>query len=59
MATLYDLGLETAALTDLLALFARATEEAGRLIRADHTSVFRFDDKEQRMGPKNIAPSNW
>jgi hypothetical protein len=19
----------------------------------------RFDDKEQRMGPKNIAPSNW
>ena len=49
MATLYDLGLETAALTDLLALFARATEEAGRLIRADHTSVFRFDDKEQLL----------
>ena len=37
MATLYDLGLETAALTDLQALFARATEEAGRLIKADHT----------------------
>jgi signal transduction histidine kinase/DNA-binding response OmpR family regulator len=49
MATLYDLGLETAALTDLQALFARATEEAGRLIRADHTSVFRFDDKEQLL----------
>ena len=27
MATLYDLGLETAALQDLRALFARATEE--------------------------------
>jgi len=47
MATLYDLGLETAALTDLLALFTRATEEAGRLIRADHSSVFRFDDKDE------------
>ena len=47
MATLYDLGLETAALQDLQALFARATEEAGRLIRADHSSVFRFDDREQ------------
>src|SRR5262245_26188311 len=47
MATLYDLGLETAALTDLQALFARATEEAGRLIKADHSSVFRFDDREQ------------
>lgn len=47
MATLYDLGLETAALTDLQALFERATEEAGRLIRADHSSVFRFDDREQ------------
>lgn len=49
MATLYDLGLETAALTDLQALFARATEEAGRLIRADHSSVFRFDDREQLL----------
>lgn len=47
MATLYDLGLETAALRDLPALFARATEEAGRLIRAEHSSVFRFDDREQ------------
>jgi signal transduction histidine kinase/FixJ family two-component response regulator len=47
MATLYDLGLETAALQDLQALFARATEEAGRLIKADHSSVFRFDDREQ------------
>jgi signal transduction histidine kinase/DNA-binding response OmpR family regulator len=47
MATLYDLGLETSALRDLPALFARATEEAGRLIRADHSSVFRFDDREQ------------
>jgi signal transduction histidine kinase/DNA-binding response OmpR family regulator len=41
MATLYDLGLETAALRDLRFLFVKATEEAGRLIRADHTSVFR------------------
>jgi signal transduction histidine kinase/DNA-binding response OmpR family regulator len=47
MATLYDLGLETSALRDLQALFTRATEEAGRLIRADHTSVFRFDDREE------------
>jgi signal transduction histidine kinase/DNA-binding response OmpR family regulator len=47
MATLYDLGLETAALQDLQALFTRATAEAGRLIRADHSSVFRFDDREQ------------
>ena len=47
MATLYDLGLETAALRDLQALFAHATEEAGRLIQADHSSVFRFDDREE------------
>jgi signal transduction histidine kinase len=47
MATLYDLGLETAALRDLPALVARATEEAGRLIGADHSSVFRFDEREQ------------
>jgi signal transduction histidine kinase/DNA-binding response OmpR family regulator len=47
MATLYDLGLETAALRDLKALFVRATEEAGRLIGAAHTSVFRFDEGEQ------------
>jgi signal transduction histidine kinase/DNA-binding response OmpR family regulator len=45
MATLYDLGLETAALRDLRALFIKATEEAGRLIGAEHTSVFRFDEK--------------
>ena len=49
MATLYDLGLETSALRDLQALFARATEEAGRLIRADHTSVFRYDDRERLL----------
>ena len=49
MATLYDLGLETSALTDLQALFGRATEEAGRLIKADHSSVFRFDDREQLL----------
>jgi len=46
MATLYDLGLETGALRDLQALVARATEEAGRLIKADHSSVFRFDERE-------------
>jgi signal transduction histidine kinase/DNA-binding response OmpR family regulator len=44
MATLYDLGLETAALQDLRALFTRASEEAGRLIGADHASVFRYDE---------------
>jgi signal transduction histidine kinase/DNA-binding response OmpR family regulator len=46
MATLYDLGLETAALRDLRFLFVKATEEAGRLIRADHTSVFRLSEAE-------------
>ena len=46
MATLYDLGLETAALRDLRPLFVKAAEEAGRLIRADHSSVFRFDETE-------------
>jgi signal transduction histidine kinase/DNA-binding response OmpR family regulator len=45
MATLYDLGLETAALRDLRLLFANAAEEAGRLIQADRTAVFRFDDR--------------
>jgi signal transduction histidine kinase len=49
MATLYDLGLETGALRDLQALVARATEEAGRLIKADHSSVFRFDEREQLL----------
>jgi signal transduction histidine kinase/DNA-binding response OmpR family regulator len=47
MATLYDLGLETAALRDLQALFVRATEEAGRLIGAERTSVFRYHDDEK------------
>jgi signal transduction histidine kinase/DNA-binding response OmpR family regulator len=42
MATLYELGLETAALRDLRQLFTRAADEAGRLIDADHTSVFRL-----------------
>jgi signal transduction histidine kinase/DNA-binding response OmpR family regulator len=46
MATLYDLGLETAPLRDLKRLFVKATEEAGRLIQADHTSAFRFDEAE-------------
>jgi signal transduction histidine kinase/DNA-binding response OmpR family regulator len=46
MATLYDLGLETAALRDLRILFANAAEEAGRLIQADRSSVFRFDDRQ-------------
>ncbi len=49
MATLYDLGLETAALRDLQALVARAAEEAGRLIGADHSSVFRFEEREQLL----------
>jgi signal transduction histidine kinase len=43
MATLYDLGLQTTALQDLRPLFAKATEEVGRLTRADHTSVLRLD----------------
>jgi signal transduction histidine kinase/DNA-binding response OmpR family regulator len=50
MATLYDLGLETSALRDLQQLFAKGAEEAGRLIRADHTSVLRAvatDDAEE------------
>ena len=46
MATLYDLGLETSALRDLHSLFVKATEEAGRLIEADHTSVFRMEEAE-------------
>ena len=46
MATLYDLGLETSALRDLQQLFLKATEEAGRLIKADHTSVMRLDDSD-------------
>ncbi|HET7746377.1 MAG TPA: GAF domain-containing protein, partial [Vicinamibacteria bacterium] len=43
MATLYDVGLETTALRDLRALFTKASEEAGRLIRADHSSILRLD----------------
>ena len=43
MATLYDLGLQTTALQDLRPLFAKATEEVGRLTKADHTSVLRLD----------------
>jgi signal transduction histidine kinase/DNA-binding response OmpR family regulator len=43
MATLYDLGLETGALRDLRVLFSRGAQEAGRLIRADHASVFRLE----------------
>jgi signal transduction histidine kinase/DNA-binding response OmpR family regulator len=46
MATLYDLGLETAALRDLRILFSNAAEEAGRLIQADRTAVFRFDERQ-------------
>jgi signal transduction histidine kinase/DNA-binding response OmpR family regulator len=44
MATLYDVGLETSALRDLRSLFVKGAEEAGRLIGADHTSVFRFEE---------------
>jgi signal transduction histidine kinase/DNA-binding response OmpR family regulator len=47
MATLYDLGLETGAMRELRGLFAKATQEVGRLIRADHASVLRLDPTEQ------------
>ena len=43
LSTLYDLGLETGALRDLPRLFATATAEAGRLIRADHTLALKLD----------------
>jgi signal transduction histidine kinase/DNA-binding response OmpR family regulator len=46
MATLYDLGLETSALRDLKGLFVKATEEAGRLIKADHVSAFRLSEAD-------------
>ena len=46
MATLYDLGLETSALRDLQQLFLKASEEAGRLIKADHTSVMRLEESD-------------
>ena len=47
MATLYDLGLETTALQDLRPLFAKATEEVGRLTKADHSSVLRLDPADE------------
>jgi signal transduction histidine kinase/DNA-binding response OmpR family regulator len=49
MATLYDLGLETSALRDLRALFEKATEEAGRLIKCDHASVLRLDPDQDEL----------
>lgn len=49
MATLYDVGLETAALRDLRQLFLKGAEEAGRLIQADHTSVLRFDEASRTL----------
>ncbi len=49
MATLYDVGLETSALRDLQSLFSKGAEEAGRLIQADHTSVFRFDEATETL----------
>ena len=47
MATLYDLGLQTTALQDLRLLFVKATEEVGRLIKADHSSVLRLDPADE------------
>ena len=49
LITLYDLGLETTALRDLRALFAKGTEEAGRLIGADHTSVMRLGPSDRSL----------
>jgi signal transduction histidine kinase/DNA-binding response OmpR family regulator len=49
LTTLYDLGLQTTALRDLRALFAKGTAEAGRLIRADHTSVMRLDESDKTL----------
>lgn len=46
MATLYELGLETGALRDLRLLFDKATEEAGRLIKADHASALRLNEPD-------------
>src|SRR5579862_2659276 len=43
MATLYEIGLEIAALQDLQVLFARAAEESGRLLNAHHASVLRLE----------------
>ena len=47
MATLYDLGLETGVMRELRPLFTKATQEVGRLIRADHASVMRLEPAEQ------------
>ncbi len=49
LTTLYDLGLETTTLRDLRALFVKGTEEAGRLIRADHTSVMRLGPSDDNL----------
>jgi signal transduction histidine kinase len=49
MATLYELGLETSATRDLARLYARAAEEAGRLIDADHASVLRLHPERGRL----------
>lgn len=49
LITLYDLGLETTTLRDLRALFAKGTEEAGRLIGADHTSVMRLGPADRSL----------
>ena len=46
MATLYELGLETGALRDLRLLFEKATQEVGRLIKADHASALRLNEAE-------------
>ena len=49
LTTLYDLGLETTTLRDLRSLFVKGAEEAGRLIKADHTSVMRLDDSDRTL----------
>jgi signal transduction histidine kinase/DNA-binding response OmpR family regulator len=43
MATLYEIGLEIAALRDLRVLFSKAAEETGRLLMAHRASVFRLE----------------
>jgi signal transduction histidine kinase/DNA-binding response OmpR family regulator len=49
MAVLYDLALETMSQRDLRPLFNKASEEAGRLIKADHTSILRLYPAEGIM----------
>jgi signal transduction histidine kinase/DNA-binding response OmpR family regulator len=49
MATLYDIGLEVAALQDLKFLFTRTAEESGRLLKAHHASVFRLDPADETL----------